>query len=144
MLAHHTWTEGKTYEVRVKAKDIYNFESKWSEPKIIQILNATALKIGNISGGLFKVTAEIKNTGGVEATGINWSITLDGRFILSGKETSNSILNLPGGDEKTISSGLILGFGKTTITVTAENPESSDTKEQKAFVFLFFIKIINE
>jgi hypothetical protein len=53
-------------------------------------------------------------------------------------------LSLPGGDEKTISSGLILGFGKTTITVTAEIPESSATKEQKAFVFLFFIKIINE
>ena len=42
----------------------------------------------------------------------------------------------------TVSSKAILGFGKTVVTVTAEKPGiSSDTKEQDAFVLLFFIKI---
>jgi len=80
VLARHTWMEAETYEVRVKAKDFYNRESDWSDPKTIHIVGDPILEIGNISGRLFKVTAEIKNSGGVVATGVDWSITLDGGF----------------------------------------------------------------
>jgi hypothetical protein len=31
-VATHTWTLRGTYEVKVKAKDIYGVESDWSEP----------------------------------------------------------------------------------------------------------------
>jgi len=141
VLESHTWMEAEMYEVTVKAKDIYNRESDWSEPKIIHILGAPVLEIGNISGGLFKVTAEIKNMGGVGATGVDWSITLDGGFILMGKETSGKIASIPGGGKVIIESGVILGIGEIVITVTAEIPESSDTKEQDAFVFLVFITV---
>jgi len=48
-------------------------------------------------------------------------------------------VSLVAGDEVTVSSGLVIGFGKTVITVTAETLESSDAKEQEAFVLLFFI-----
>ena len=143
VFASHAWSEVKTYNIKVKAKDPYGGESDWSDPKTIHIVDTAILEIGNISGGLFKVSAVIKNTGGVAATGVNWSITLTGGFILSGKKTSGRILNLPAGEETTISCGSILGFGKTTITATAEIAESSDTKEQEAFVLLFFIKIID-
>ncbi len=142
VLARHTWMEGGTYDVRVKAKDIYDCESEWSEPKIIHIVGVPVLEIGNITGGLFKVTAEIKNGGG-DAIGIDWSITLDGGLILLGKETSGRISNLHGGEEKIIRSSLILGFGNTVITVSVESVESSATKEQDAVVFLFFIKILD-
>ena len=140
VLAHHTWTGAGTYEVKVKAKDIYSHESSWSDPKTTHIVNKATLEIGNITGGLFKVNAVIKNTGGVDALAVNWSITLDGGFILSGKETSGKITGISAGGEVAISSGFIFGFGKTVITVSAETAGSSDIVEQDAFVLLFFIK----
>ena len=139
--ASHIWTEADTYNITVKAKDVYNVESNWSDAKTIYITDTAILEIGNITGGLFKVSTVIKNIGSVDATGVDWSITLNGGIILLGKETTGSILSLPAGDEKTISSDLIFGFGKTVITVTAECAEgSSDTEKQDAFVFLIFIK----
>jgi len=139
----HTWIEGGIYDVQVKAKDVHGAESSWSNTLTVDISDEPipVIKIGNISGGLFKINTVIRNIGGVDATRVNWSITLDGGVILLGKETSGSISSIPVGDEKTISSGLILGFGKTVITATAECNESSDTKEQEAFVLLFFIKV---
>ena len=138
--ASYTWTEAGMYEVRVKAKDIYNRESDWSNPKTMTIHGVPILEIGNITGGLFKVSAVIKNTGGVAATMVNWSIILVGGFILSGREIRGRSM-IPAGGEATVSSSLILGFGKTVITVSAEIAESSDTTERNAFVLLFFIKI---
>ena len=141
MFASHAWSETGTYNIKVKAKDTHGKKSNWSDPKTIYIVDTAILEIGNISGGLFKVSAVIRNTGGVAATGVNWSIILTGGFILSGGEASGRILNLPAGGKKTVSSGLILGFGKTVITVSAEIAESSDTAERNAFVLLFFIKM---
>lgn len=140
VLVRHTWTGAGTYVVRVKAKDIYSHESSWSDPKTIHIVNRATLEIGNITGGVFKVNAVIRNTGGVDAPAVNWSITLDGGFILMGKETSGKTTGIPAGGEVTISSDFIFGFGKTVIIVSAETAGSSDTKEQDAFVLLFFIR----
>jgi hypothetical protein len=138
VLAWHTWIEAETYEVRVKAKDIYNCESDWSDPKTIHIVGVPILEIDNITGGLFKISAVIRNIGG-DAIMVKWIITLDDGIILMGKETTGNILSLSAGDEAKISSNVIVGFGNTVITVSAECDESSDTKEQDAFVFLFFI-----
>ena len=99
------------------------------------------IEIGNITGGLFKVKAVIKNTGDGVATNVSWSIKLTGGLIILGKDTSGTIASLNASGEQTVSSKLILGFGKTVITVSAEIAESSDTVEQDAFVLLFFIKI---
>jgi len=99
------------------------------------------VEITSISGGLFKVRATIKNTGSVEATGVNWSITLSGGLIPLGRETTGIIDSLSVGEKVTVSSNLILGIGKTIVTVTAEIPESSDMAKRNALVLLFFIKI---
>ena len=140
--ASHRWAEEETYEVTVKAKDCYGAESGWSVAKAIHIANRPVLEIGNITGGVFKVNAVIKNNGSADATSVTWNITLDGGVILVGKKTSGRVLIIPVGEEKTVSSGLILGFGKTVVTVTVEIPDvTSDTAERDAFVFLFFIKI---
>ncbi len=140
--ASHIWNASGYYNITVKARDPHEKESEWSESLMINIVDTAILEISNITGGLFKITAVIKNIGGADATMVDWSIILDGGFILLGKETSDSIVNIPAGDEVTISSGLIFGFGKTVVTVTAECAEgSSDTKTQDAFVLLFFIKI---
>lgn len=99
-----------------------------------------ALEIRNISGSLFKVSAVIRNNGSADATSVNWNITLDGGFILLGKKTTGRLITIPVGKEVTVSSNLILGIGATMVTVTAKVPKSSDIKEQKAFILLFFIK----
>jgi len=136
--ASHAWIEERSYNVRVKAKDVHDVESRWSDP--LTVCLGSGLEIGDITGGLFKISAVIKNIGGVDATKVNWNITLDGGIILMGKETTGMIVSIPAEDEKTISSSLIFGFGKTIITVTAECAEgSSDTKTKDDFVFLFFI-----
>ena len=140
VFASHWWAEKGNYEVTVKAKDVHDAESNWSVPTTIHIYDRPILKIGNITGGLFKVNAVIKNTGSVDAIGVNWSISLDGGFILAGKETLGRIAGVSAGGEVAISSGFIFGFGKTVITVSAETANSSDTVEQDAFVLLFFIK----
>ena len=137
----HAWSEVETYNIKVKAKDPHGEESDWSDPKTIHIVDTAILEIGSIIGGFVKVSAVIKNTGGVAATGVNWSITLDGGIILLGRETSGRILSIPAGGEKTVSSSVILGFGKTVITVSAETAGFSDTAERDAFVLLFFIKM---
>jgi len=138
--ANHIWTEADEYEITVKARDPHEKESAWSYPKTINIVESPILEISNITGKLFKVSTVIRNIGGVDATKVNWSITLSGGVILLGKETTGNILCIPAGGEAKISSGLIFGFGKTMITATAECDEgSSDTNTRDAFVFLFFI-----
>ncbi|MFW6122187.1 MAG: C25 family cysteine peptidase, partial [Petrotogales bacterium] len=137
--ASHAWTEAGDYEIRVKAKDVKGGESVWSEPSSIHILQAPILDIGLISGGLFKISAVIENKGELEATDLEWSITLDGGVWI-GKETTGTLSIAPG-DEETITSGPIIGFGKTEITVSAEVPESFDTRSQGGKILLFFVYV---
>jgi len=93
--------------------------------------------IGEITGGLLKVNAVIQNTGTGDAADVDWSIKLTGGLIILGKETTGTIASLPAGGEETITTGMILGLGATTITVTADTA----TKNQEAKVLLIFIKI---
>jgi hypothetical protein len=137
---NHSWPEAGTYNVTVKAKDIYGIESGWSIPLTVYIIDVPILTIGTISGGLFKVSAVIRNTGSADATSIQWSITLNGGFVFLGKKTTGKTILIPAGGEVVVSSNLLLGIGKIMVTVTAEISESSDTKEQEAFIFLLFIK----
>ena len=135
----HAWEVAGDYDVKVKAKDDYG-ESGWSPAHPIHVLTGPIPDIGVIKGGLFKVSAEIKNIGESDATDVNWSITLDGGAFI-GKETIGTENIIPAGGSKTVTSKLILGLGATTVMVTAEVPESSDTRSQDGFVFLFFIKV---
>ena len=98
------------------------------------------LHIEPLTGGLFKVSTVIKNTGTVEATDVNWSIVLDGGLLLLDGENSGRIASIPAGGEEDVISGLIFGFGIPVVTVTAEIPEISARRDQKALVLLFFIK----
>ena len=141
VIVSHTWFEHGTYDIKAKAKDTYGAGSEWSDLFTILIAEGPKLDIEPISGGLFKVSTVIKNTGAVEATSVNWSITLDGGLILLGKETSDTILTIPAGGEQPINSGLILGLGQTKVTVTAEISTDSDIREQQAFLLAFFIKV---
>jgi hypothetical protein len=138
--ALHQWTEAGTYDVKVKAKDIGGGESGWSVAHSMTIYSTPQLQIEDITGGLFKVKATIKNTGFVDADHVQWSMTLVGGAFI-GKEAGGTIIGIPAGEERTVSSGLIIGFGKTIITVTISCDGSSDTKDQNATILLFFINV---
>ncbi|MBE3136128.1 MAG: PKD domain-containing protein [Thermoplasmata archaeon] len=138
--ANYTWSAAETYNITVKAKDIHDKTSNWSDPLTIHVVDTAILEIGNMSGGLFKVSAVIRNKG-TDATSVKWSITFDGGFILLGKKTTGRVITISTGEEVTIISDLIFGIGKTVVTVNAEIAESSDTAERNASVFLFFIKM---
>jgi hypothetical protein len=78
----------------------------------------TQVGIDKISGG-FGLTVTLTNVGTADAVDVPWSITIDGKLVLSGSEKSGTIL-IPAGGETTISSGFILAIGKVTITITAD------------------------
>ena len=99
--------------------------------------NPSAIEIEDISGGLFKVKAVIKNTGDTAATDVEWSIKLTGGLIILGEESTGTISTIAAGATVDISSKLILGFGKTVITVSADTA----TESQNATVLFVFIKI---
>ncbi len=100
------------------------------------------LDIGPIIGGLFKVKSYITNVGYFNATNISWSITFDGGIILLGKETSDFITKILPDEKIDISSKQVFGFGPTTVKVIADLDDGiSDIRNQKGFVFLFFINI---
>jgi Viral BACON domain len=101
------------------------------------------VEIENITGGLFRVNTVITNTGTEDAIGLEWKISLSGNgLILYGKETTGKLPILPIGEERTISSGIILGFGDVEITVSLQNPEALPIVEKTpAKLYLFYIKI---
>ena len=141
-IACHTWTVKGVYEIRVKAKDIYDAESGWSEPLTIDII-APEIEITYIFGGLGLVSAEIRNSGDVDATEVNWSIDIPsmipGRWHWEG-----TIPNLLAGEINLISSdGLIFGLGKIGITVTVHMTYTEDvTKTKNGFVLIIFVIVI--
>jgi len=139
--ASYMWAATGDYQIKVKAKDENGGESNWSLAHTISIVAGPILKIENITGGLFKIKATIRNIGEGAANNINWSIKLTGGLVLLGKDTSDLISTIASGGEQSIASKLIIGFGKTVITVTATAPDNSATKQQNATILLFFIII---
>ncbi|MCJ7697180.1 MAG: hypothetical protein MUO73_02485, partial [Thermoplasmata archaeon] len=135
----HAWSDKGNYSITAKAKNTLGIESGWSEPFVITII-APKLEIGLLSGGLFKIKTVIKNTGAIDIMHVQWNITLTGGAFI-GQKTSGTVLNIPPGAERTVTSDLILGLGKTMITVTASHPYSSAIKSQNATILLFFIKM---
>jgi len=138
-----SWYKTGTYDIRVKARDEDRLVSKWSEPFPITIVEAPVLDIQLFSSKrLFTVNSTIKNVGSLDASDVNWSITVNGGFILGGRETSGVITSIPVGEEIIVDSNSIFGLGKIAITVTAEVANGlPDTIKQKARVLLFIIKV---
>jgi outer membrane protein assembly factor BamB len=138
--ASHAWADSGNFSIKAKAKDTNGAESDWSTTHSISITLGPILEIQDISGGLLKITAVIKNTGDTPAANISWSIKVVGGAWI-GKDTTGDINTLAAGGQQKISSKVILGFGKTVVTVTAEVPESQATRSQNGTILLFFIKL---
>lgn len=126
----HTWMTGGNLTIKAKAKNTYGIEGIWSEPFPI-IINAPELEVGMTRGGFLGVKGFIKNVGSTDANFVNWSIKLDGGLILFGEESTGTIPTIPAGQEVSFKSNLILGLGKTRVTVNADEPYgSADDREQ--------------
>ncbi|UCF49952.1 MAG: hypothetical protein JSU91_00285 [Thermoplasmatales archaeon] len=136
---NHTWSEKGLYEIKAKAKDIYGLTSEWSDIFLIDILGLAELKIDSIKGGLFRISTQINNIGGLEAIDVNWKITLDGGAFI-GKETTG-VTNIPAGGNVTINSNFIFGLGPTKLTITADIPESFVTESRGGFVILIYVHV---
>jgi outer membrane protein assembly factor BamB len=79
--ASHSWVDGGTHEIKVKAKDIWNStnsESDWSDSLHIR-LSGPNIEIGFIWGGL-GVKAMIWNIGSDTAYDVPWEITIHSDF----------------------------------------------------------------
>lgn len=138
--AGHIWTTGGDFPVAVKAKDVNNAESGFSPASIISITLGPTLDISLIQGGLFKVKTKIKNIGELDATNVQWNISLDGGTWINA-ETTGTEANLAPGEEIEISSNILFGLGATTVTVTATIPEDTKTRVQNGFIYLIFAKV---
>jgi hypothetical protein len=139
IIISHTYQIQGNFSITAKAKNLLGTESGWSEPFAVTVI-APQLQIGVISGGLFKITTVVKNTGAIDITKVQWNITLSGSVFL-GKQTSGSLLSIAAGGERTINTDFILGFGRTVITVSATHQYSSATLTQNATILLFYIKV---
>jgi hypothetical protein len=139
--ASHIWPDPGEYNVTVKAKDVNDSESEWSDPLTVTIVEGPVLDVGIITGGLFRVNTVINNIGSTEATDIKWNIKLDGGTILMGEEINGIITSISPDENVPITSDLIIGFGKTMVTVTAEITEGTDARTQSGTIFLFFINV---
>jgi hypothetical protein len=133
----HAYTAAGVYNVTLTVTDSLLATASDETTATITESTAPVIEIGTITGGLFKVKAVIKNTGDAAATDVDWKIQLTGGLIILGKESTGTAATIAAGGQVDISSKLILGFGKTVITVTADTA----TKSQNATVLLVFIKI---
>ena len=88
---------------------------------------------------MLKINTLVRNNGEIDASNVNWSISLDGGAFI-GKETTGKI-DIPAGEGVMLSSNLILGFGPTKVKVKASIPESSDIDEVGGYVLFFFVKV---
>lgn len=139
----YTWDAKGTYEIKVKAKDSNELQSDWSVPLVVTITELhPRIEIGPINGGLFAINSDIKSTGEIAATNINWKMTVDGNFVWSGKETEGTVQTINVGSSATIEDSPIFGFGNIVITVTASADGLSEiSKQVNGFLFFVYVKI---
>jgi PKD repeat protein len=103
----------------------------------ITVVAPSEIKIGNITASFMKINAEILNTGEINVSLINWSITVDGLVFL-GKTKSGVIPSIPIGGSEIISDTPVFGLGNIIVTVKASIPGGDTYSKTARGVLLFF------
>jgi hypothetical protein len=124
------------YEVD-KGDDIDLYYSEVSEGPRYPQLNITS-----ITGGL-GITTEVKNTGDCEATNVTTTITVTGGILKKINTTVTDIASLLAIDDvQSVKTGMFIGFGKITITVSSECAEGKSCTQTKEGFQLFIFSIV--
>jgi glucose/arabinose dehydrogenase len=105
-------------------------------------LSDPMLQVEVITGGL-GISAVIRNEGDENLTEITWEIVLDGGFVLIGKKAEGTISLLRPDKSETIKIPLVLGFGKTSISVAVNvSKGNNNTKTSQARLLGLFVRLI--
>ncbi len=111
----------------MKAKDSEGLESYWSDPTSISIVAVPRIELGNITASFGGVSVQIKNVGAGDATNVDWSISLDGKMVFLGKETTGTFTKIVPGFGPRAKTGFVFGFGRVDILVTVGDVEKTAT-----------------
>lgn len=85
-------------------------------------------------------TTFVRNIGDANATNVFISRRLDGGFFFMGKNKTVILPSIPVGETKEARLGMIIGFGKTTITLSISCDQGvNETSSKQAFIFFFFL-----
>ncbi len=123
----HTWNAVGDYTIMVKAKDTLDLESGWSDPAQISIIALPRLEIGNLTSSFGSISAQIRNVGAGDATNVDWSITLDGKLVFLGKETTGTFTKIMPGFSPKAKTGFVFGFGRVDVLVIVGDIQKTAT-----------------
>jgi hypothetical protein len=134
--AMHSWPQPGAYLVTLRITD--DAAAASTITKTVKVNGSVAFYL-NINGG-FGIKASIKNNGTLNATIINWKLTVTGGLILVGGIKSGTILSLAISKETTVKDIPLVGFGKATITLDVSCAEGqAASKATTGTVLLFFV-----
>ena len=139
------WHYEGEYEIRVKAKDIYDIESEWSDPLVVSMPKSSVYpsisELNNITikiKGGFGLTIIIHNNGNTTIQSII-TIIIDSPFLFMGSETSTTLTIAEGASETMRTGTGIFGFGKVDVTVEIEDI----IKSRSGYLFGPFVILSN-
>ena len=145
--SEHSYTEAGEYTVIFWVTDD---NGNWDNDTTTVTISEPVPKLSIVdinTGGLGRIDAEIKNIGDVNASDVEYSITIDGGLIIFPRGDSGNLGNLAPDESKIITLyirgiglGVITPMPKITLTVTCAEG-SSEEKSVEAKIIFFFIKI---
>jgi hypothetical protein len=136
---NYSWEGGGYYNVTVKAKDSYGYESAWSQPLTIHI---NILDISYVRGG-FGIHVGVTNLGLRKLWHVHWNISIVGGYIRNPATgmTAGEILSLASGATEMVATGPFFELGRIEITVTVRDSagENVVTRDLVGFAFGYLV-----
>ncbi|MFH1101588.1 MAG: C25 family cysteine peptidase [Methanobacteriota archaeon] len=136
----HHWTQPGYYEIKIKAKDIFDLESPYSEPFLLNI--GQRLEILSITGGL-GITATIQNTLPASKY-VEYSLEIIGGSLpgFHVNKYMNGTIFLSTGTSEQIHTKPFFALGRTKIVLTIKSADKLlTTKTIEGFTLFFYIHL---
>jgi len=135
VILDHVWNNSGDYTVQVKTRDEYGLDSPWSEPLSVHVC-APELEITNVTSRFSLISANLKNTGDMDASDLNCMIWITGKFLSRIDFTDEANIEHLGQNQVAeISTKCPIGFGIVTIQISVSAPYTyTETRSFDAFV----------